>query len=102
MTSFSMMLDHFIAFLITADPTEKAIVHCSAGIGRTGTTIALAHLIINTWAQRNAGIEEPKVSIFSLVRRLREQRMWMVQMVEQYEFIYHQLKRSLVEQGFFR
>ena len=66
--------------LLNSKPEEKAIVHCSAGIGRTGTTIALAHLIINICAQRNAKIADPKLSVFSVVRRLREQRLSMVQM----------------------
>jgi len=47
---FSSMLDLFIDHLVAE---EKAIVHCSAGVGRTGTTIALSHLIVNLWAQKN-------------------------------------------------
>lgn len=70
MASFQLMLEHFIHWILTSKK-EKAVVHCSAGIGRTGTTICLAHLIINMWAQRNAGVS-PKLSIFSTVRRMRE------------------------------
>jgi protein tyrosine phosphatase len=63
------------------------IVHCSAGIGRTGTLIALSHLktIIDT--QKQQGIDLG-VSIFSIVRRLREQRNFMVQSKEQYEILF--------------
>jgi protein tyrosine phosphatase len=77
MDSFRIMLDEFIRFLLTKD--EKAIVHCSAGVGRTGTTIVLAHLIMNLWAQKNAGIQDPKMSVFSTVRRIRWHRAYLVQ-----------------------
>ena len=82
------MLDAFIDMMVTSASNEKAVVHCSAGIGRTGTTITLMHIIISICAQRNSGIEDPKFSIFATVRRLREQRLGMVQVVDQYYFIY--------------
>lgn len=68
--------------LLNSDPTEKAIIHCSAGIGRTGTTAALAHLLISISSQINQGEKDPKFSVFGTVRRLREQRFSMVQMPE--------------------
>lgn len=74
----------FCEFIVQSEAKEKVIVHCSAGIGRTGTIISLMHILINIQAQLNQGIKEPKFSIFSIVRRIREQRMGMVQMPEQY------------------
>ena len=94
------MLDVYIKFLLASEGSEKAIVHCSAGIGRTGTTIALAHLITQVWAQRNGGINDPKVSIFSTVRRMREQRQGLVQTEDQYEFIYETLLQHLNKHEF--
>lgn len=57
MASFHTMLLMFIHCLLTTDASQKLLVHCSAGVGRTGTTICLAHAIINMWAQKNQGID---------------------------------------------
>lgn len=60
------------------------LVHCSAGMGRTGTLIALYHMIKVTQAlKKNA-----RISVFGTVRRLREQRWGMVQTKDQYDFLY--------------
>ncbi|CAD8117298.1 unnamed protein product [Paramecium sonneborni] len=77
---------------------QKVVFHCSAGVGRTGTLIALANLMIllNAYKQHigedNSKLEENpelyRVSIFGIVRRLREQRWGMVHTSEQYIYIY--------------
>lgn len=46
MSDFKIMLETFVKWTLTSAPGEKAVIHCSAGIGRTGTTIALTHLMI--------------------------------------------------------
>ena len=50
LVSFKQMFEIFTYMLLTSESTEKAIVHCSAGIGRTGTTIGVAQLIVSLWA----------------------------------------------------
>jgi len=68
------------------------LVHCSAGIGRTGTYIAILLMIESIAYQKNLGIESgPKISVFGTVRRLREQRGHMVKKLSQYQFIYSYL-----------
>lgn len=56
---FGLMLDHFVDWVLKSKDNEKAIVHCSAGIGRTGTTISLMELLINVHAQKNSGVKDP-------------------------------------------
>jgi len=88
MESFKTMMDYLILAILTTKPEEKIVIHCSAGIGRTGSTIALAHLIMNAWAQKNVGVADPEVSVFSTIRRMREQRYHLVQSLDQFEFVH--------------
>ncbi|CAI2370207.1 unnamed protein product [Moneuplotes crassus] len=93
---------------------DPILVHCSAGIGRTGTFIALHCLVEvleaikkgtynNTWGElkgndsgtdiseiveRFHDFEKPRFSPFGVTRRLKEQRFGMVKTQKQYEFLY--------------
>ena len=63
------------------------VVHCSAGLGRTGTFIAIYNIIRTIQILMNSG-RKPCFSVFNTVRKLREQRMGMVTSIDQYKFIY--------------
>ena len=52
---FDYVLQEGISKLISTKD-EKIVFHCSAGIGRTGTTIALIHLIMNLIAQKEQSL----------------------------------------------
>lgn len=68
------------------------IIHCSAGVGRTGTFIALDHLLKELEENKLDNIEDDKDPIFDTVRKLREQRMGSVNTVQQYALIYQILR----------
>jgi protein-tyrosine phosphatase len=69
------------------------VVHCSAGVGRTGTFIALDYLLPllgeGTWEAKVRG--DP---VLDAVRCLREQRMRMVHRVGQFVFLYQMLREE--------
>ena len=64
------------------------LLHCSAGIGRTGTLAATIEAA--RCAKKNGA-----VSVFEIVDNMRRGRVGCVQKMEQYSFVYHQLQQML-------
>nr|XP_022304830.1 receptor-type tyrosine-protein phosphatase alpha-like isoform X2 [Crassostrea virginica] len=60
------------------------LVHCSAGVGRTGTFIGLDSLLQH-------GRKFGRINVFEFVHKMREERMTMVQTAEQYIFLHKAL-----------
>lgn len=77
---------------------QNVVVHCSAGIGRTGTIIALHEITSGIKAQLERGASNVRISVFATVRRLREERWGMVQNRDQYTFIY-KFVGKFIEEG---
>lgn len=73
------------------------IVHCSAGVGRTGTFIALDHLLreLDSGELLDSKYfdEDP---IYDTVNQLREQRMMMVYNEMQLQFIYEVIREQSI------
>ncbi|XP_060047347.1 phosphatidylinositol phosphatase PTPRQ isoform X2 [Erinaceus europaeus] len=90
----STPLVHFVKLVRAsrAHDTTPMIVHCSAGVGRTGVFIALDHLTqhIN---------HHDFVDIYGLVAELRSERMCMVQNLAQYIFLHQCILGILSSKG---
>ncbi|XP_078490760.1 receptor-type tyrosine-protein phosphatase epsilon-like isoform X2 [Ciona intestinalis] len=64
-----------------ADGNQPIVVHCSAGVGRTGTFIAFDSLCMEMK-------ESSTINVYETVLSLRKQRMEMVQTQKQYKLLY--------------
>ena len=72
----------FVSVAATFKDSEYSLVHCSAGVGRTGTFLAL--LSLTEQVQAGCG----SIDVMDTVLKLREKRPKMVQTAEQYNFLY--------------
>lgn len=82
-STFIRLLDE-VNHLESLNPKSKTVVHCSAGVGRTGMYIACDHLKSNSRAQTQwYGTRE----IAKLILKMRSQRPHMVQKSSQFELI---------------
>jgi protein-tyrosine phosphatase len=70
------------------DSNSPRIVHCSAGVGRSGTFIALDWLLTELEEGGLDSLDDEADPISDIVDTLRQQRMMMVQSDSQYSFLY--------------
>ena len=80
------------------------VVHCSAGVGRTGTFVALEFLMTElqggaweNWDELSKGSKGGSDPVYETVNQLRMQRRTMVQAFEQYAFLYEVLRKMWEE-----
>lgn len=90
-----LSLSEEISAVRAEHPKIVPVVHCSAGVGRTGTFIAVDYLR-NFSDPFDGKYVDP---IFELVKLLRSDRMMMVQTVHQYQFLYDLLTRMYHERA---
>ncbi|CAG2232464.1 PTPRT [Mytilus edulis] len=88
---YASSLVHFRHKVNTTRTVGKGpmVVHCSAGVGRTGTFIALDYIV-------NEAKERDYVEVFRSVEILRNQRVNMVQTANQYLFLHEAVLEALM------
>ncbi|CAC5356338.1 PTPRT [Mytilus coruscus] len=76
-------------FSSKVSPNGPIIIHCSAGIGRTGTFIALDCIV-------NEANDLKYIDVFKCVETLRRQRVSMVQTARQYVFLHEAILEAVM------
>ncbi|KAL2690177.1 tyrosine-protein phosphatase 2 [Phyllosticta citricarpa] len=81
----------------SSNPGNPRIVHCSAGVGRSGTFIALDHLLSELAEGSLDEVPDGKDPIEETVEALRTQRMMMVQGESQFALLYETMREKWIE-----
>ncbi|XP_028681206.2 receptor-type tyrosine-protein phosphatase H-like isoform X2 [Erpetoichthys calabaricus] len=89
LTSFAELVREHLDKIRTGSPP---LVHCSAGVGRSGTFIAL------DWALQQRKLTG-SINVTEIVYKMRNNRCLMVQNLEQYVFLHNCLLQKSVEEA---
>lgn len=77
--------------MVPANQQQPIIVHCSAGVGRTGTFIAVER------ALQVLESGDDSVNVYGIVEAIRQSRNYMVETSQQYVYIHDCIKKSIEE-----
>ena len=102
--NYVMIFENLFKFVDDARENNKKnpiLVHCSAGIGRTGVFFTLYALCneIQKQIRSDDGSDLIIFNVFNFVRKLKEMRMYSVENINQYNFIYKFLEQYLKEKN---
>jgi protein tyrosine phosphatase len=71
-------------------PNHPVVIHCSAGVGRTGCALTMCHVIesLEDSIRRSPHLENEGISILSIAINLRRYRLYMMQTTDQYVSVF--------------
>eukprot|EP01025_Chloroclados_australasicus_P033996 TRINITY_DN3479_c0_g4_i2.p1 TRINITY_DN3479_c0_g4~~TRINITY_DN3479_c0_g4_i2.p1 ORF type:complete len:332 (-),score=24.50 TRINITY_DN3479_c0_g4_i2:545-1540(-) len=93
-----------VQYILDSFQSSTVVVHCSAGIGRSGTFLTISRIIrrlrqcVSSGAQISQSQIQDACNIEKTIMQLRTQRMGSVQTIVQYFMCYQAILQWLVEQ----
>lgn len=84
--TFEILNNYIYAYRKRYD--SPVLIHCSAGVGRTGTLISLFYIFYITKKNMDENKLKFDINVFNYVRKLKEERRFTVQSHLQYDLLY--------------